>query len=164
MIRINLITVGKLKEKYWRDAAAEYSKRLGAFCKLEIVELNESRLSDNPSEKEIAAALENEAKAMKGYTDIKGAYNIAMCIEGKQLSSEKLSKKLSECGLNGFSTVNFIIGSSFGIAPEIKAKADHKPAKLKYKLRYVKLIAFFGFNMQMVTILIHFQQIIIVHR
>ena len=117
MIRINLITVGKLKEKYWRDAAAEYSKRLGAFCKLEIVELNESRLSDNPSEKEIAAALENEAKAMKGYT-------IAMCIEGKQLSSEKLSKKLSECGLNGFSTVNFIIGSSFGIAPEIKAKAD----------------------------------------
>ena len=111
MIRINLITVGKLKEKYWRDAAAEYSKRLGAFCKLEIVELNESRLSDNPSEKEIAA-------------DIKGAYNIAMCIEGKQLSSEKLSKKLSECGLNGFSTVNFIIGSSFGIAPEIKAKAD----------------------------------------
>lgn len=93
MIRINLITVGKLKEKYWRDAAAEYSKRLGAFCKLEIVELNESRLSDNPSEKEIAAALENEAKAMKCYTDIKGAYNIAMCIEGKQLSSEKLSKK-----------------------------------------------------------------------
>lgn len=92
MIRINLITVGKLKEKYWRDAAAEYSKRLGAFCKLEIVELNESRLSDNPSEKEIAAALENEAKAMKSYTDIKGAYNIAMCIEGKQLSSEKLSK------------------------------------------------------------------------
>ena len=92
MIRINLIAVGKLKEKYWRDAAAEYSKRLGAFCKLEIVELNESRLSDSPSEKEIAAALENEAKAMKGYTDIKGAYNIAMCIEGKQLSSEKLSK------------------------------------------------------------------------
>ena len=115
---------GKLKEKYWRDAAAEYSKRLGAFCKLEIVELNESRLSDNPSEKEIAAALENEAKAMKGYTDIKGAYNIAMCIEGKQLSSEKLSKKLSECGLNGFSTVNFIIGSSFDTAPEIKAAAD----------------------------------------
>ena len=61
---------------------------------------------------------------MKSYTDIKGAYNIAMCIEGKQLSSEKLSKKLSECGLNGFSTVNFIIGSSFGISPEIKAKAD----------------------------------------
>ena len=91
MIRINLITVGKLKEKYWRDAAAEYSKRLGAFCKLEIVELNESRLSDNPSEKEIAAALENEAKAMKGYTDIKGAYNIAMCPEIKAKADLRLS-------------------------------------------------------------------------
>ena len=92
MIRINLITVGKLKEKYWRDAAAEYSKRLGAFCKLEIVELNESRLSDNPSEKEIAAALENEAKAMKGYTDIKGAYNIAMCIEASSFQVKSCPK------------------------------------------------------------------------
>ena len=68
MIRINLITVGKLKEKYWRDAAAEYSKRLGAFCKLEIVELNESRLSDNPSEKEIAAALVGVFKAYQEMT------------------------------------------------------------------------------------------------
>lgn len=126
MIRINLITVGKLKEKYWRDAAAEYSKRLGAFCKLDIVELNESRLSDDPSEKEKSAALEAEAKMMKSYLDTKGAFNIAMCIEGKQLSSEKLSQKLSDCGLNGFSTVNFIIGSSFGIAPEVKSRAHMK--------------------------------------
>lgn len=126
MIRINLITVGKLKEKYWRDAADEYSKRLGAFCKLEIVELNESRLSDSPSEKEIAAALENEAKAMQSYLDLNGAYNIAMCIEGSCLSSEKLSAKLDSCGLNGFSTVNFIIGSSFGISPAVKARADLK--------------------------------------
>lgn len=126
MIRINLITVGKLKEKYWRDAAAEYSKRLGAFCKLDIVELNESRLSDDPSEKEKSAALEAEAKMMKNYLDTKGAFNIAMCIEGKQLSSEKLYQKLSDCGLNGFSTVNFIIGSSFGIAPEVKSRAHMK--------------------------------------
>lgn len=126
MIRINLITVGKLKEKYWRDAAAEYSKRLGAFCKLDIVELNESRLSDDPSEKEKSAALEAEAKMMKSYLDTNGAFNIAMCIEGKQLSSEKLSQKLSDCGLNGFSTVNFIIGSSFGIAPEVKSRAHMK--------------------------------------
>ncbi|WP_295211483.1 23S rRNA (pseudouridine(1915)-N(3))-methyltransferase RlmH [Ruminococcus sp.] len=126
MIKINLITVGKLKEKYWRDAAAEYSKRLGAFCKLDIVELNESRLSDDPSEKEKSAALEAEAKMMKNYLDTKGAFNIAMCIEGKQLSSEKLSQKLSDCGLNGFSTVNFIIGSSFGIAPEVKSRAHMK--------------------------------------
>ena len=125
MIRINLITVGKLKEKYWRDAAAEYSKRLGAFCKLEIVELNESRLSDNPSEKEIAAALENEAKAMKGYTDIKGAYNIAMCIEGKQLTSPGLAEKLEQAAQGGDSgAVTFLIGSSYGLTPAVKQRAQ----------------------------------------
>lgn len=124
MIRINLITVGKLKEKYWRDAAAEYSKRLSAFCRLEIVELNESRLSDSPSDKEKQAALENEAAAMAKYTDGSGVYNIAMCIEGKQLSSEELSAKMDLCGTQGFSTINFIIGSSFGIAQSVKDKCD----------------------------------------
>ena len=126
MIRINLITVGKLKEKYWRDAAAEYSKRLGAFCKLEIVELNESRLSDNPSEKEIAAALENEAKAMKSYTDIKGAYNIAMCIEGKQLSSEELSRDIEQAAVGGSGNLVFIIGGSHGLTDEVKRRANFK--------------------------------------
>lgn len=124
MIRINLITVGKLKEKYWRDAAAEYIKRLGAFCKPEVVELNEYRLSESPSEKEKQNALENEAAAMQKYLDISGSFNIAMCIEGKQLSSEKLSARLEECALNGSSTVNFFIGSSFGLAQEIKDRAD----------------------------------------
>ena len=126
MIRINLITVGKLKEQYWRDASAEYSKRLKAFCQLDIVELAESRLSDSPSEKEIASALAAEAKAMSAYTDKKGAFNIAMCIEGRQLSSEKLAERISLCGTNGYSTINFIIGSSFGISEEVKKKADLK--------------------------------------
>ncbi len=123
MIKINLITIGKLKEKYWRDACAEYVKRLSAFCKMEIVELAESRLSDNPSEKEIMSALEQEAKAIKPYCEKKGAVNIAMCIEGEQLSSVKLSKKISGFAVQGFSTVNFIIGSSFGIAEEIKKQS-----------------------------------------
>lgn len=126
MIRINLITVGKLKEKYWRDAVAEYSKRLSAFCKLEIVELPESRLSDNPSEKEILSALENEASAMSKYTDGNSTYNIAMCIDGKIISSEELSEKIQYCGTNGYSTINFIIGSSFGISKSIKDKSDFK--------------------------------------
>ena len=124
MIKINLITVGKLKEKYWRDACAEYTKRLSAFCKIEIVELAESRLSDNPSQKEIVSALEQEAKAMKPYCEKKGAVNIAMCIEGGQLSSVELSKKISGFAVQGFSTVNFIIGSSFGIADEIKKQSQ----------------------------------------
>ena len=126
MIKINLITVGKLKENYWRQAAAEYSKRLSPFCELNIVELNEHRLSDNPSQKEIEIALRDEAKSMEKYTLAKSAYNIAMCIEGKMISSEDLAKKISDCGINGFSTINFIIGSSFGIDQQIKQSADFK--------------------------------------
>ncbi len=126
MIRINLITVGKLKEKYWRDAAAEYSKRLSAHCKLEIIELPESRLPDSPSEKEKLSALDNEAAAMKKYLEGSSTYNIAMCIEGAQTDSEGLSKKLAECGIKGYSTVNFIIGSSFGIADSVKRQSDMK--------------------------------------
>ena len=123
MIKVNIITVGKLKEDYLRLAQQEYSKRLGAYCKLSIIELAESRLPDDPSQREIESALANEAKAMAKYLEIKDAKNIAMCIEGGQLSSVKLSKKLEQLSLSA-STVNFIIGSSFGIADEVKQRAD----------------------------------------
>ena len=115
--------MGKLKESYLRQAQEEYSKRLSAFCKLSVIELPESRLPDDPSEKEIAAALASEAKLMEKYLDNKDAKNIAMCIEGGQLSSVKLSKKIEELSLTA-STLNFIIGSSFGIDEGIKKKAD----------------------------------------
>ena len=124
MIKINIICVGKLKEKYWRDAIAEYAKRLGAFCRFDVVELAESKLPDDPSDKQKLAALDSEAKAMQPYLDQKGAFNIAMCIEGEQLPSEQLSKKLDSCGTNGYSVINFIIGSSFGISEAIKKRAD----------------------------------------
>lgn len=115
--------MGKLKEAYWRDAAAEYLKRLSADCKAEVIELPESRLPDSPSDKEISKALAAEAKAMEQYLSAKGAYNIALCIEGKQLTSTALSNKLASLSVDGISTVNFIIGSSFGIADEIKQRA-----------------------------------------
>ena len=118
MIKINLITVGKLKEQYWRDAVAEYSKRLGAFCKLEVIELGESKLPEEPSEKQKLTALQKEAKDIEPYLNSKGAFNIAMCIEGKQMSSEELSQKLDSCSVSGYSTVNFIIGSSFSLSPK----------------------------------------------
>lgn len=121
MLNVNLITVGKLKESYLRDACAEYAKRLSAFCRLNIVELNESRLPDSPSEKEIKAALSAEGKAMLPLLSGKDCYNIAMCIEGKQLSSEKLAEKISRISVDGKSTLNIVIGSSCGIADEIKA-------------------------------------------
>ena len=124
MTAVNVVCVGKLKEAYWRDACAEYSKRLGAYCKFGIIELSESRLPQKPSEAEIAAALASEAKLMMPYLDIKGAFSIAMCIEGAQLSSEELAKKLEEAAVGGAGTVNFFIGSSFGLDPEIKRRCS----------------------------------------
>lgn len=127
MLNVNIITVGKLKEGYLREASAEYQKRLSAFCKLTITELAESRLPDDPSEKEINAALSAEGKAISQLLTGNSCYNIAMCIEGKQLPSVKFAEKLQNISAyEGKSTVNIIIGSSFGIAPEIKALADMK--------------------------------------
>ncbi len=126
MIAVNIVCVGKLKEAYWRDAIAEYSKRMGAYAKFKVVELNESRLSDNPSEKEIAQALEAEGKMMLPYADMKNAFNIAMCIEGTQLSSEGLAQKISGASVAGASTINLFIGSSFGLCEDIKKKANFK--------------------------------------
>lgn len=120
MIKVNIICVGKLKEAYWREAVKEYAKRLSAFCSFEVVELAESRLPDNPSDKNIADALEKEYSAMMKFLQIKGAYNIALCIEGKTISSEALSQKLGEVSVSGFSTVNFFIGSSFGLSESVK--------------------------------------------
>lgn len=126
MIAVNIVCVGKLKEAYWKDAIAEYTKRMGAYAKLRIVELSESKLSDNPSEKEISQALETEGKTMLPYADTKGSYNIAMCIEGTQLSSEGLAQKISGASVSGASTINLFIGSSFGLCDDIKKRANLK--------------------------------------
>ena len=122
-MNINLIVIGKLKEDYLRSACAEYIKRLSRYCTFQLFELDECRISDNPSEKEIASALKKEAEQIKKYA--KGMI-LPMCIEGKQLSSPELSEKISSAGLNGFSTITFIIGSSFGLDPEIKASGTLK--------------------------------------
>ncbi|MBR1423067.1 MAG: 23S rRNA (pseudouridine(1915)-N(3))-methyltransferase RlmH [Ruminococcus sp.] len=126
MIRINIICVGKLKEKYLRDASAEYEKRLSGFCKLNIIELSEAKLPSEPNDSEISKALTAEGEAMEQYLDAGSCYNIAMCIEGKQMTSEKLSKEIEKCGISGSSTINFIIGSSFGIDEKTKKKVDLK--------------------------------------
>lgn len=124
MLNVNLITVGRLKEGYLREACAEYTKRLQGFCKINIAELSESRLPDDPSEREIKAALSAEGKAMLGLLNGNCCYNITMCIEGKQLSSVKFAEKIEKISVEGKSTLNIVIGSSFGIADEIKAMSD----------------------------------------
>lgn len=122
-MNINLIVIGKLKEEYLRSACAEYIKRLSRFCTFELHELDECRLSENPSEKEIAAALGKEAEQIKRF--LKG-FIIPMCIEGRQLSSIDFSQKISSAGINGFSAVTFIIGSAFGLAEEIKSMGNFR--------------------------------------
>lgn len=120
MLSVRLITVGTLKEKYFRDACGEYLKRLQAFCRAEVIEISESRLPEKPSDKETEAALANEAKAMDAYLNAKGAYNIAMCIEGKQMSSTALAETINKAGVDGFSSINFFIGSSYGLDETLK--------------------------------------------
>lgn len=120
---IKLIVIGKLKEDYLRNACAEYIKRLGRYCTFELNELDECRLSDQPSDKEIAAALRKEAEQIKRYAS---GLIVPMCIEGRQLSSPELAERISEAGVSGQSTVTFIIGSSFGLDPEIKAMGGLK--------------------------------------
>lgn len=122
-MNINIIVIGRLKEDYLRNACAEYIKRLGRYCTFEIHEIDECRLSDSPSEKEISSALRKEAVQVKKFA--KG-FIIPMCIEGKQLTSPELSEKISSAGVNGFSTVTFIIGSSYGLDPEIKQMGNLK--------------------------------------
>ena len=122
-MNIELIVVGRLKEDYLRAASAEYIKRLGRYCNFTLHELEESRLSDAPSEKEIAAALKKEGEQIKKLA--KGMV-IPMCIEGKQLTSPELAEKISSAGVAGVSTVTFIIGSSFGLDPEVKALGDFR--------------------------------------
>ena len=123
MLSVNIICVGKLKEKYLTDAIKEYSTRLSAFCKFSIVELSEYSLPEKPSQAQIDKALSEEGKEIIKRLS-KNSFVVPMCIEGKQLSSEELSEKISDAAVMGKSAVDFIIGSSFGLAPEVKAKGD----------------------------------------
>ena len=97
-MNVKLIVIGKLKEDYLRSACNEYIKRLSRYCSFELHELDECRLSDSPSQKEIDSALSKEAESIKKYA--KG-YIIPMCIEGKQLASRELSEKIENIGING---------------------------------------------------------------
>lgn len=125
MFEITLITVGKLKEKFYIGAAEEYTKRLKGYCVFKLLELPECRLSDNPSQAEINAGLEKEADQILSKLP-KNAWFCVLTPEGKLMSSEDLAQKMSQIKLTGKSSVCFLIGSSYGMAPRIKALADFK--------------------------------------
>lgn len=125
MFEITLITMGKLKEKFYISAAAEYEKRLKGYCQFNLLELPEVRLPDNPSLAEISAGLDKEAETI--FSKIpKGAWFCVLTPEGKMLSSEALADKLKDVKLSGKSCVCFLIGSSFGMAQKVKERADFK--------------------------------------
>lgn len=125
MINVTVIAVGKIKEKYFTDAVGEYSKRLGRYCKLNIVELKDEPTPDNPSDKERESVLKKEGERIADKIP-KGAYVIALCIEGKQKTSVEFSKLIEQIATDGNSDIVFIIGGSLGIYDEIKKRSDYK--------------------------------------
>ena len=125
MQKITILCVGKLKEKFYADAAAEYVKRLSRFCKLEIVELPEERLPETPSPAQIAAALEKEAALIRSRLPA-SAFLIALCVEGTPRSSEDLARMLADSAGRGQSQAVFLIGGSFGLDPSVKALAAER--------------------------------------
>ena len=125
MFDITLITMGKLKEKFYISAAQEYTKRLSGYCHFTLVELPESRLPENPSPAEIAAGLEKEAETILARIP-KFSWFCVFTPEGKELSSEKFAEKMRDVKLSGKSSAIFLIGSSFGMAPKVKERADFR--------------------------------------
>ncbi len=118
MIQVTVITVGNLKESYWRDAVSEYEKRLSAFCRPTLVQLKETKVPDDPSDGEIRAALADEGKRILAAMPPR-SYRIALCVEGKQFSSEELAEKL-DGALAEQGHLCLVIGSSHGLALEVK--------------------------------------------
>jgi 23S rRNA (pseudouridine1915-N3)-methyltransferase len=123
MQTVTVLCVGKLKEKFYADACAEYQKRLGRYCRLNLIELPEQRLGDAPSAAEIAAALEREADAITEKLPRGGAV-IALCVEGRELSSVQLADTMARYATQGVSQLTFLIGGSFGMAERVKRSAD----------------------------------------
>lgn len=124
-MKVTLITVGKIKEKYLRDGIAEYSKRLGKYCKLDIVEVPDEKTPDNAGE-----AIENAIKDKEGTRILKyirdDAYVVALAIDGSMLCSEELAGKIESLGIRGTSHIIFVIGGSLGLSGEVLLRSDYK--------------------------------------
>lgn len=123
-MKVTIITVGKIKEKYLKDAIAEYTKRLSKYCKLEIIEVADEKTPDNASEVVEDAIRSKEAERILKYVK-EDAFVITLEIGGKMLSSEELADKIDKLGVQGTSHIIFIIGGSIGLGKEVLAKSDY---------------------------------------
>ena len=124
MLNIKIICVGKLKEKYWQEACAEYVKRLGGYCNVELIEVKEEKLPANASAADERNVIDAEGRSLLDKLG-KSDYVIALDVKGKELSSEEIAGRLSEISFT-HSSVAFLIGGSLGLSDEVKARADAK--------------------------------------
>ena len=125
MLAVKLICVGKMRERFYIDAFAEYQKRLQSLCRLELVEPTEQRLPENPSEAEISAALEKEGQEILRAIPA-DAYVVALCVEGRQMPSEGMAQLIRERENSGKPKLCFVIGGSFGLSDSVKSRADRR--------------------------------------
>lgn len=123
MKNIHLLCVGKLKESYLKEACAEYLKRLGSFCHMEIIEVNEERLPEQPSAAQIQLALKAEGRRLLAKAGA-NTYQISLCIEGKMISSPELSACLDRLAVEDHGDITFIIGGSWGLSDEVKMNSQ----------------------------------------
>ena len=140
-MNITIISVGKLKEKYLKLAIDEYAKRLGRYCKLDIIELDDEKAPENLSDKEMEMIKDKEGK--KILAKIKDtSYVIALAIDGKSLSSEELADTINKLGIRGISNITFVIGGSLGLSDEVLSRADYKLSfsKMTFPHQLMRLI------------------------
>ena len=122
-MKITILSVGKIKEKYLSDAIAEYSKRLGRYCKLNIIQVQDEKTPDSIHESQRQLILEKEASRLMSHLD-DSSYLVALAINGSQLSSEEFAEKINVLGLNGKSSITLVIGGSLGLSEKILSRAD----------------------------------------
>ena len=122
-MKITILSVGKIKEKYLSDAIAEYSKRLGRYCRLNIIQVQDEKTPDEPSNTQKQLILDKEASRLEAYIE-NGTHLIALAINGQPLSSEELAEKINSLGLSGQSNITFVIGGSLGLSDKILSRAD----------------------------------------
>ena len=124
-MKITILCVGKVKEKFCRDAIEEFAKRLTRYCKLEIIEVIDEKTQEQSTETEIRLVKEKEGERLLKHIK-EDAYVITLCIDGQQLDSEELSEKIEKLGIQGVSHIYFVIGGSLGLADEVIHRADYK--------------------------------------
>ena len=122
-MKIKIVTVGKLKEKYLKDGIAEYSKRISRFATVEMIELADEKTPDRASDSENAKILDVEGNRILSKIGER-EFVAVLAIEGKTLSSEEFSKQLEQASINGYSTLTFVIGGSLGLSKEVKKRAN----------------------------------------